>query len=92
MLCCSTFHVLRNLGTLFHLQLVFIGVLLTFSPMQFLEFNVMPSSPDYFNCRTFLSSIGSGIAFLSFGCFLPFIHFSPFTAGVCSLHSRLVLF
>ena len=58
--------------SLFHLHLIFIGILLTFSPMHFLGFNVMPrripSFPDSFNSWNSLSSIGSGITFLSFGC------------------------
>ena len=49
----------------------FVGVfLLTFSPMHFLGFNVMPRRipdfPDSFHSWNFLSSIGSGITFLSF--------------------------
>ena len=57
----------------YHLHLVFIGILLTFSPMHFLGFNVMPrrilSFPDSFHSWNLLSSIGSGITFLSFGIF-----------------------
>ena len=57
--------------SLYHLVLTFIGILLTFSPMHFLGFNVMPRRipdfPDYFHSWNFLSSIGSGITFLSFG-------------------------
>merc|ERR1739844_435665 len=57
--------------SLFHLHLVFVGILLTFSPMHFLGFNVMPrripSFPDSFNSWNSLSSIGSGITLLSFG-------------------------
>ena len=57
----------------YHLHLVFIGILLTFSPMHFLGFNVMPrripSFPDTFHSWNLLSSIGSGITFLSFGIF-----------------------
>ena len=52
----------------------FIGILLTFSPMHFLGFNVMarriPDFPDSFHSWNFLSSIGSGITFLSFAMFL----------------------
>merc|ERR1711957_656570 len=48
----------------------FIGILLTFSPMHFLGFNVMPRRipdfPDSFHSWNFLSSIGSGITLLSF--------------------------
>merc|ERR1712182_158867 len=54
--------------SLYHLVLTFIGILLTFSPMHFLGFNVMPRRipdfPDYFNSWNFLSSIGSGITLL----------------------------
>lgn len=57
--------------SLYHLHLVFVGILLTFSPMHFLGFNVMPrripSFPDSFHSWNSLSSIGSGITFLSFG-------------------------
>merc|ERR1712080_487635 len=56
--------------SLYHLVLTFIGILLTFSPMHFLGFNVMPRRipdfPDSFHSWNFLSSIGSGIALLSF--------------------------
>merc|ERR1711977_15901 len=54
----------------YHLVLTFVGVLLTFSPMHFLGFNVMarriPDFPDSFHSWNFLSSIGSGITFVSF--------------------------
>merc|ERR1712154_387245 len=57
--------------SLYHLHLVFVGILLTFSPMHFLGFNVMPrripSFPDSFHSWNLLSSIGSGITLLSFG-------------------------
>merc|ERR1712159_934200 len=56
--------------SLYHLLLVFVGILLTFSPMHFLGFNVMPRRipdfPDSFHSWNFLSSIGSGITILSF--------------------------
>merc|ERR1711907_205901 len=56
--------------SLYHLVLTFVGVLLTFSPMHFLGFNVMPRRipdfPDSFHSWNFLSSIGSGITLLSF--------------------------
>merc|ERR1712167_97453 len=56
--------------SLYHLLLVFVGILLTFSPMHFLGFNVMPRRipdfPDTFHSWNFLSSIGSGITILSF--------------------------
>ena len=63
--------------SLYHLVLTFIGILLTFSPMHFLGFNVMPRRipdfPDYFHSWNFLSSIGSGITFLSFGLFFSLV-------------------
>merc|ERR1711937_136998 len=56
--------------SLYHLVSTFIGILLTFSPMHFLGFNLMPRRipdfPDYFHSWNFLSSIGSGITLLSF--------------------------
>ena len=56
--------------SLYHLVSTFIGILLTFSPMHFLGFNVMarriPDFPDSFHSWNFLSSLGSGITFLSF--------------------------
>merc|ERR1712110_862995 len=56
--------------SLYHLVLTFFGILLTFSPMHFLGFNVMPRRipdfPDSFHSWNFLSSIGSGITLLSF--------------------------
>merc|ERR1711903_93995 len=56
--------------SLYHLVSTFIGILLTFSPMHFLGFNLMarriPDFPDSFHSWNFLSSIGSGITFLSF--------------------------
>merc|ERR1711988_489709 len=56
--------------SLYHLVLTLVGVLLTFSPMHFLGFNVMPRRipdfPDSFHSWNFLSSIGSGITLLSF--------------------------
>merc|ERR1712073_9916 len=56
--------------SLYHLVSTFIGILLTFSPMHFLGFNVMqrriPDFPDSFHSWNFLSSIGSGIPMLSF--------------------------
>merc|ERR1711966_256921 len=59
--------------SLYHFILTLIGILLTFSPMHFLGFNVMPRRipdfPDSFHSWNFLSSIGSGITFLSFAIF-----------------------
>merc|ERR1712046_546627 len=46
----------------YHLVCTFFGILLTFTPMHFLGFNVMPRRipdfPDYFNSWNYLSSIG----------------------------------
>ena len=62
--------------SLYHLVSTFIGILLTFSPMHFLGFNVMPRRipdfPDSFHSWNFLSSIGSGITFFSFAIFSSF--------------------
>merc|ERR1712124_185992 len=56
--------------SLYHMILTFFGILLTFSPMHFLGFNVMPRRipdfPDSFHSWNFLSSIGSGITLISF--------------------------
>merc|ERR1712226_461722 len=56
--------------SLYHFLISFIGILLTFSPMHFLGFNLMPRRipdfPDSFHSWNFLSSIGSGITLLSF--------------------------
>merc|ERR1712048_836235 len=56
--------------SLYHFLISFIGILLTFSSMHFLGFNLMPRRipdfPDSFHSWNFLSSIGSGITFLSF--------------------------
>merc|ERR1711930_35603 len=56
--------------SLYHLVLTLFGILLTFSPMHFLGLNVMPRRiadfPDSFHSWNLLSSIGSGITFLSF--------------------------
>merc|ERR1712110_590995 len=61
--------------SLYHLVSTFVGILLTFSPMHFLGFNVMPRRipdfPDSFHSWNFLSSIGSGITLLSFAIFIP---------------------
>merc|ERR1712226_1761160 len=57
-------------NSLYHLVLTLVGIILTFSPMHFLGFNVMPRRipdfPDSFHSLNFLSSIGSGITLLSF--------------------------
>ena len=67
--------------SLYHLVSTFIGILLTFSPMHFLGFNVMPRRipdfPDSFHSWNFLSSIGSGITFLSFAMFSSLPPFFP---------------
>ena len=55
---------------IYHLFLISIGILLSFSPMHFLGFNLIPRRipdyPDSFHSWNFLSSIGSGVTFLSF--------------------------
>mgnify|MGYP000730875338 CR=1 FL=1 len=60
--------------SLYHLLLTFVGILLTFSPMHFLGFNLMPRRimdfPDAFHSWNFLSSIMPGTALLSFMIFL----------------------
>merc|ERR1712099_55709 len=59
--------------SLYHLNIIFIGILLTFSPIHFLGFNIMPRRipdfPDSFHSWNFLSSIGSGVTLLSFAIF-----------------------
>merc|ERR1712224_325766 len=56
--------------SIYHLTVTLTGVLLTFTPMHFLGFNVMPRRipdfPDSFHSWNFLSSVGSGITLLSF--------------------------
>ena len=65
--------------SLYHLVCTFFGILLTFTPMHFLGFNLMPRRipdfPDYFNSWNYLSSIGSGITFISFGLFSSYYSF-----------------
>merc|ERR1712004_310065 len=69
-------------NSLYHLVLTFVGILLTFSPMHFLGFNVMPRRipdfPDSFHSWNFLSSIGSGVTFLSFLMFVKLEKFVTF--------------
>ena len=74
----------------------FFGILLTFSPMHFLGFNVMPRRipdfPDSFHSWNFLSSIGSGITLLSFGLLHISLSLRKFQCLSCflylSFHSR----
>ena len=57
-----------SLSERYHFLSTFFGILLTFTPMHFLGFNVMPRRipdfPDYFNSWNYLSSIGSGITLI----------------------------
>ena len=59
--------------SLYHYSVFFLSILLTFSPIHFLGFNVMPrrfsSFPDSLHSWNLLSSIGSGITLLSFSIF-----------------------
>ena len=56
--------------TRLHLIVLFVGILLTFTPLHYLGFNSMPRRildfPDYINCWNYMSSIGSGITLISF--------------------------
>ena len=58
----------------YHLLTTFVGITLTFTPMHFLGFNIMPRRisdfPDYLNSWNYLSSIGSGITLISFILFV----------------------
>ena len=59
----------------YHLLLTFTGVILTFTPLHFLGFQVMPRRipdfPDPLLGWNFISSIGSGITILSFALLIP---------------------
>ena len=48
---------------------VFLGIVITFTPMFFLGFNFQPRRmsdfPENYNCWNFLSSMGSGLVFMS---------------------------
>jgi cytochrome c oxidase subunit 1 len=59
-----------SLRNYYHFLYTFSGILLSFSPMHFHGFNLIPRRipdfPDSFHSWNFLSSIGSGITFLSF--------------------------
>jgi cytochrome c oxidase subunit 1 len=69
----STYYFSSHRLSLYHYCFFFLGILLTFYPMHFLGFNVMPrripSFPDSFHSWNLLSSIGSGITLLSFAIF-----------------------
>ena len=56
--------------SIYHLFITFVGILLTFTPMHFLGFNIIPRRipdfPDIVNSWNSLSSIGSGITLISF--------------------------
>ena len=81
-------------NSLYHLVSTFIGILLTFSPMHFLGFNVMPRRipdfPDSFHSWNFLSSIGSGITFLSFAIFFPVSYSCTIMSDAPSKAERLL--
>ena len=55
--------------SIYHLDLIFIGILFTFSSIHFLGFNIMPRRipdfPDSFYSWNLLSSVGSGVTLLS---------------------------
>jgi cytochrome c oxidase subunit 1 len=57
----------------YHLVVTFVGILLTFTPMHFLAFNVLPRRiaeyHDYLNSWNYMVSIGSGITLISFFIF-----------------------
>merc|ERR1712003_79123 len=76
--------------SLYHLVSTLIGILLTFSPMHFLGLNVMPRRipdfPDSFHSWNFLSSIGSGITFLSFAIFIPLGYSNGRAVGHVNTH------
>merc|ERR1712141_536297 len=82
--------------SLYHLVLTFVGILLTFSPMHFLGFNLMqrriPDFPDSFHSWNFLSSIGSGITFLSFAIFIfpmPIRYVKSCAQQKCRIHNLI---
>merc|ERR1711907_822438 len=56
--------------SIYHLMVTLSGVLLTFTPMHFLGFNVMarriPDFPDAFHAWNFVSSVGSGVTLVAF--------------------------
>ena len=60
--------------SIYHLDLIFIGILFTFSSIHFLGFNIMPRRipdfPDSFYSWNLLSSVGSGVTLLSLVVFL----------------------
>ena len=64
-----------SLSERYHFIMTFFGILLTFTPMHFLGFNVMPRRipdfPDYFNSWNYLSSIGSGITLICWLYIVP---------------------
>ena len=63
-----------SLLSIYLLSILFFGIILLFSPMHLLGFNVIPRRipdyPDSFHSWNFLSSIGSGITLLSFSFFM----------------------
>ena len=63
----------------YSLIITFVGITLTFTPIHFLGFNIMPrrisNFPNYLNSWNYMSSIGSGITLISFILFNPFWYF-----------------
>ena len=69
--------------SIYHLDLIFIGILFTFSSIHFLGFNIMPRRipdfPDSFYSWNLLSSVGSGVTLLSLVVFLLLLIHSLFS-------------
>ena len=56
--------------SLYHIFLMFVGILLTFTPLHILGFNVIPRRvpdfPDIVACWNYLSSLGSVLSLISY--------------------------
>ena len=78
--------------SIYHLDLIFIGILFTFSSIHFLGFNIMPRRipdfPDSFYSWNLLSSVGSGVTLLSLVVFLLLLNYrsllSSHSLSLCS--------